>query len=163
MTTPSQLLRDEHLKFQPYVEQLRAVADSVGDTSIDVLRVEVDKLQHFLAHILLPHAHAEDREFYPLIERLLAAPGASGTMRRDHIEVARLTHELASARQQITGTVLGNAEQKALRRILYGLYAIVKLHFAKEDEVYFPLLDAKMTVQEVQALVELMDTTAKEI
>jgi len=29
--------------------------------------------------------------------------------------------------------------------VLYGLYAIVKLHFAKEEEVYLPILDQRLT------------------
>ncbi|MGZ9262923.1 MAG: hypothetical protein ACXW6V_25945, partial [Candidatus Binatia bacterium] len=27
-----------------------------------------------------------------------------------------------------------------LRRVLYGLYSVVKLHFAKEEEIYLPIL-----------------------
>jgi hypothetical protein len=47
-----------------------------------------------------------------------------------------------------------------LRRVLYGLYGIVKLHFAKEEEVYLPLLDTRLTPEEAQAMFTAMETAA---
>jgi hypothetical protein len=29
----------------------------------------------------------------------------------------------------------------AVRRVLYGLYALLKLHFEKEDAIYLPLVE----------------------
>ena len=49
-------------------------------------------------------------------------------------------------------------EERELRRVLYGLYAVVKLHFAKEEEVYLPLLDRELTADEAQALFERMES-----
>jgi hypothetical protein len=44
---------------------------------------------------------------------------------------------------------------------LYGLYALVKVHFAKEEEVYLPLLDARLTTGEAHAMFEAMEAAAK--
>jgi hypothetical protein len=52
--------------------------------------------------------------------------------------------------------------QLDLRRVLYGLYALVAVHFAKEEEVYLPLLDARLTTEEVAALFRDMETAAGE-
>jgi len=38
----------------------------------------------------------------------------------------------------------------------------VKLHFAKEEEIYLPLLDAKLTAEEAHAMFEAMEAAANE-
>jgi hypothetical protein len=52
---------------------------------------------------------------------------------------------------------------KTLRRILYGLYALVKVHFAKEEEIYLPLLETHLTGDEGRQLFESMERAAHEI
>jgi iron-sulfur cluster repair protein YtfE (RIC family) len=51
-------------------------------------------------------------------------------------------------------------EHRELRRILYGLYALVKLHFAKEEEIYLPLLDRRLSSEEGRDLFEAMEKEA---
>jgi hypothetical protein len=82
-------------------------------------------------------------------------------MSRDHVEIRRLTNELAALRTQITGGALSDDQARALRGLLYGFYAIVKLHFAKEEEVYLPLLDARLTPVEAQELFAAMERAAQ--
>lgn len=49
-----------------------------------------------------------------------------------------------------------------LKRVLYGLYTLVKVHFAKEEEVYLPLLDANLSVKEAREMFEAMEAAAGE-
>jgi hypothetical protein len=72
---------------------------------------------------------------------------------------ARLTEELGS---QLGGANLANAQAKALRRILYGLSALVRVHFAKEEEIYLPILDARLTTEEARRMFETMERAAQE-
>ena len=65
-------------------------------------------------------------------------------------------------RSKISETEITVQQANALRSVLYGLYAIVKLHFAKEEEVYLPLLDARLRPEEAQAMFEEMETAAQE-
>jgi hypothetical protein len=81
-------------------------------------------------------------------------------MRRDHVEVVRLAEELGILRGQLAGATLSDAHAKALRRVLYGLYALVTVHFAKEEEIYLPLLDARLTADEAQHMFAAMETAA---
>jgi iron-sulfur cluster repair protein YtfE (RIC family) len=53
-------------------------------------------------------------------------------------------------------------QSKALRRVLYGLYALVKVHFAKEEELYLPLLDARLSPAEAEHMFADMEKAAKE-
>jgi iron-sulfur cluster repair protein YtfE (RIC family) len=54
-------------------------------------------------------------------------------------------------------------EYRELRRILYGLYALVKLHFAKEEEIYLPLLDRRLSSEEGRDLFEAMEKEAARV
>ena len=36
--------------------------------------------------------------------------------------------------------------------MLYGLYALVSLHFAKEEEIYTPILERSLSVAEADAM-----------
>ena len=83
-------------------------------------------------------------------------------MSRDNQEIERLTQELGALRSQVAGESFGEAEVQALRRVLYGLYALVAVHFAKEEEVYLPLLDRRLTPNEALTMFEKMDQAAQE-
>ncbi len=90
----------------------------------------------------------------------MGAPEATATMSRDHVEVSQLTHELEGLRSNL-GNQKITAEQAAnLRRILYGLHTLVKVHFAKEEEVYLPLLDSRLTLDEANAMFTTMEAAA---
>lgn len=49
---------------------------------------------------------------------------------------------------------------KALQRVLYGLYALVKVHFAKEEEVYLPILEERLSPEEAREMFEAMERAA---
>jgi iron-sulfur cluster repair protein YtfE (RIC family) len=150
---PTDPLREEHRELLPHIEAFREIADSVGEVPADELGRGVNEAYEFLTHHLIPHAVAEDRVLYPTVEQVMGAPGATATMSRDHVEVVALTRELDT---------LGKDDLKALRRTLYGLYALVSLHFAKEEEIYVPLLDGKLTPDQAAELFERMEAAANE-
>ena len=162
MATTTQPLRDEHSELLPHVESLRATADSVGEASLDELRRAVDAAYDFLSGHLIPHAQAEERALYPVVGRVLGAREATATMVRDHVEVGRLTEELAALRARLADRALDDAQAKALRRVLYGLYALLKVHFAKEEEVYLPILDERLHAEEARQMFEAMEAAAHE-
>src|SRR5512142_402351 len=144
-------LREEHRTLLPHIERLRAVADEVGHIDAHALREKLDETYRFLSHDLVPHARAEDEVLYPEVARLLGGPRATATMSRDHVEVVALISELATLRS-FDGEPDGE-RQNALRRVLYGLYALVRTHFAKEEEIYVPLLDDRLTMDEGSDLI----------
>jgi iron-sulfur cluster repair protein YtfE (RIC family) len=160
--TATQPLRDEHRELLPQVEALRAAADAVGHASLEVVRPGVEAAHEFLRHHLIPHAEAEERALYPVVDRLLGAPGATATMSRDHVEVGALAGELARLRASLAAGPLPDPEVRELRRVLYGLYALLKVHFAKEEEVYLPLLDDRLTPAAAAEMFAAMERAAGE-
>ena len=160
MTTLTQPLRDEHKELYPELETLRLAAEAVKPVLLPADRRLIESSYGFLAHHLLPHAQAEEAALYPAVQRLMGAPSGTATMSRDHVEVERLTAELGALRDGLTGMSLAEEQVHALRRVLYGLYAVVKLHFAKEEEVYLPLLDAGLQPEDAREMFERMEAAA---
>ncbi len=91
----------------------------------------------------------------------MGAPEATATMSRDHVEVGRLTEELGSLRSHLVGAGVSASQEKALRRALYRLSAVVRVHFAKEEEIYLPILDAGLTPKEAHRMFEAMERRHK--
>lgn len=162
MALPTQPLRDEHKELLPHIEKLRVAADLVGEASPEALSRSVDEAYEFLTRHLIPHAHAEDHALYPVVAKVMGAPQATATMSRDHVEVGRLTQELDTLRLRVARNEITGLNMKELRRVLYGLYALVKVHFAKEEEVYLPLLDERLNPLEARQMFTAMERAAGE-
>jgi len=160
MTTLTQPLRDEHKELFPSVDQIRQVAERISDAPVAEIRRGVEEVYDFLAHHLKPHAEAEDAALYPVVQKVLGSPNATKTMSRDHVEVGRYIEELASLKKNINGAALTAEQVKSLRRVLYGVYALVKVHFAKEEEVYLPILDQRLTPESAQEMFDAMEDAA---
>jgi iron-sulfur cluster repair protein YtfE (RIC family) len=155
MNTLTQPLRDEHKELIPHIEQILKVADSLLDAPLDQARDGIQEVYEFLAYHLIPHAQAEEAALYPVVQQVLGSPEATCTMSRDHVEVGRYVEELDVLRQD-----LSPRNSKSLQRVLYGVYALVKVHFAKEEEVYLPMLDERLSPEQARAMFEAMEAAA---
>jgi hemerythrin-like domain-containing protein len=163
MATITQPLREEHKELLPQVELLCLAGDAVSGTAVsDTLRQIASDAYNFLEHHLIPHAQAEDQALYPVVQQVMGAPQATATMKRDHQEVGDLTAQLKALLPVLEKGALSVNQANDLRRILYGLYSLVKVHFAKEEEIYLPLLDANLTLAEANDMFEKMETAAGE-
>jgi iron-sulfur cluster repair protein YtfE (RIC family) len=155
MNTLTQPLRDEHKELIPHIEKILEVANSVPEASLEQIRAGVKDVYEFLAYHLIPHAQAEDAALYPTVQKVLGSPDATKTMSRDHVEVGRYIAELAELQQDISPRNF-----KSLQRVLYGVYALVKVHFAKEEEVYLPFLEERLSPEEAKAMFAAMESAA---
>ena len=155
MKTLTQPLRDEHKELVPHIERILEVANSLPEASLEQIRDGVGEVYEFLAYHLIPHAQAEDAALYPAVQKVLGSPDATKTMSRDHVEVGRYIEELAELQRDIFPRNF-----KSLQRVLYGLYALVKVHFAKEEEVYLPILEERLSLEEVNEMFETMEAAA---
>jgi iron-sulfur cluster repair protein YtfE (RIC family) len=132
-------MRTEHQHLMASVESLREAGDAAGSETWESAEDKAEQALSMLKTELLPHAYLEDEHLYPLVARIMGSPQATRTMSRDHVEVARLTRQLEWALQQ--------SDTVSMRRLLYGLYHIVRLHFAKEEEIYLPLLERQADLE----------------
>ena len=156
----TQPLREEHKELAPHIEAIGTAGDAVAVAPRAELIEKVHASHEFLTAHLIPHAVAEDKVLYVEVDRLIGSNGsthATDTMRRDHAEVVALTEQLGTLAEKLQQRELMPAEQQDLRQVLYALNGIIDLHFAKEEEVYLPLLDRKLTAEEAQRMFEQME------
>jgi len=89
---------------------------------------------------LLPHERAEETQLYPALAGPLGSSEATATMSRTHAEIQRLSDriglQMALAR---TNGEIQHDQVDDLLACLYGLYALLRLHFVQEEENYFTL------------------------
>ncbi len=160
MPSKMQALQDEHAELFPHVGQLRTTAEKITGNNARLLRELIAPNVEFLADHLIIHAKAEDEVLYPAVEIAMKAPGATATMAREHIEVNTLTEELAALMNAIPASGPSTAQITDARRLLFGLYALVGSHFAKEEEVFVPALEAAFSQAEVDKLYAGMEAAA---
>jgi heavy metal translocating P-type ATPase len=138
----AQQFRSQHGTLRPQVERIREVADRLDELDPARTMEVLEEVDRFLVEELGPHEAAEDAVLYPIIDRALGGADATGTMSRGHGEIARLSrriHTLVTTLDPDEGPDVDDLRE--LRRLLYGLHAILRLHFAQEDESYFTLAD----------------------
>jgi iron-sulfur cluster repair protein YtfE (RIC family) len=133
--------RTEHASLRPDVDRLVAVADQIGVVTPERALELVKEVRQFLVDELLPHEQAEDAELYPALERVLGGDDTTGTMSRGHAEIAHLTHRLGRVIDDIDDDRLEGEDATDVLRLLYGLHAVLVLHFSQEDESYLSLAD----------------------
>lgn len=142
-------LHAEHAKLEAALGQLRATADGLqglpGARALDMLRA----VQALVQDRLLRHELEDGAGLYPRIEKALGGDDPIGALHRSHREItimaarlARMVDDLGAAPPE---GELDAATTHAFQRLLYGLEAILRLHFAQEDELYQSLAEAGPT------------------
>ena len=131
-------LRAEHDAVLPVIEQIRSVADvlSTRDCDLAPVRTLLDRLEGEL----LPHERADEELLVPLVGRALGGTDATAAMSRTHAEIE---HQVSKLRRLLTGLEADAVQPEdvvELRRLLYGLYAVLRLHNAQEEEGAFSLV-----------------------
>lgn len=155
----TQALRDAHRHMSAEIGIIRRAADQVSDRPGPEVGEGVEAILSFLTDTLAPHAQAEEDVLYPAVARALGAVNATATMVQDHHRLRAMTAELEDLHPRLTGDVeLTPDEVTSLRRILYGLHALVTVHLMKEEEVYLPILDECLSPEQGARLAEEMDT-----
>ncbi len=132
--------RTEHSRIWADLERLRQAADHLGadgSRSLD----EVREVHRLLVEEVAPHEQAEEREFYPALNRLLGGQDPTGTMSRAHAEIAEQIRRLGQLLDDVGPGGPDVELLTELRRTLYGLHAILSLHTAQEEEGYLSLTD----------------------
>ncbi len=156
-----QSTQQEHDVLRHYCDTVYEVADAVGGIPSPALHQRIRDVQTFLTHHLLPHAEAEDRVIYPLLAKTLGTLEGISAMNRDHVEIRHFADELAELEPRLSGPRLRSADAKALRRVLYGLAAILRLHLAQED-VYLRLLNVHLTPDAAQSAWDALQDATRE-
>jgi heavy metal translocating P-type ATPase len=141
----------EHDQMRDDLSILRDVAQQVSAGERSAALVTLVAADGFLQDTLLPHEDAEDTALYPALARPLGSPEATATMSRMHAEIHRLAQRLHSHREMAETAGAVTAEQSDdLLACLYGLYALLCLHFVQEEENFFVLAPSSVSARHAE-------------
>jgi iron-sulfur cluster repair protein YtfE (RIC family) len=162
MTALSVATALRHHELRLDLDRLRSWADEIGVVPLATMQRRLDAANELLMTRLLPHALAENEIVYPVVKRFVGAH-AIEMLQRDHGEMMKLTAELSALRRAVGADEVGPRLAIDARRILYGLYMLADLHFDKEEEIVFPVLDSRCTLAETADLGSSMERAAARI
>ncbi len=128
--------RDEHREFMPWLARIRGAADRIEALTPLEAREELDQIRWFLTERLVRHEEEEEAAVYPVVARLMGGEDPMGTMARAHMEIEHLSRVFVHLLEALPAEGPGPDDLVDLRRVLYGLHAILRLHFAQEEEAY---------------------------
>jgi heavy metal translocating P-type ATPase len=138
--------REEHRQLSPEIKQIRHIADQLDHMSPVRARFEIEQVHRFLTEKILPHNASEDTTVYPMVAQLIGGEDPTAPMSRAHLEIAHMVRVLGRHLAELPPEGPGPEDIRDLRRILYGLDAILRLHFIQEDEAYLALIDGQPIV-----------------
>ena len=130
----------EHDGLRDSIGLLRAAADRLAAGNNAAALQTLARAHTVLADQILPHEQAEEAQLYPALAGPLGSGEATATMSRTHAEIQRLSDRIGAqlALAQARGAIQPDQVDDLLA-CLYGLYAVLRLHFVQEEENYFTL------------------------
>ncbi len=128
-------LAGDHRDTLSLVERVRDVADELDDAgALEPVR----RLLTDLDTTLLPHERAEEQELIPALTRITGNTDASGALSRSHAEIE---HHVSALHRLLDEPGADADTVTDVRRTLYGLYGVLRLHNALEEEGAFALIE----------------------
>ncbi len=132
-------LRRDHQRLIPRLDSLHQVADALDTMnpveSLSALR----DVEHFLVDDIVPHESKDEIEIYPQVTAILPGEDPMAMMSRTHREIFHLVELFQRQLENLPDSGPDLADIRDLRRTLYGLHAILELHFDQEEELYASL------------------------
>jgi len=156
MATLRTTSEDHRARLQPHVDRLLVLAEMVGTVDCSAIHAVFEDEYAFIVGQLVPHMQAIEGTLYGRLEELMEGRHSMAPMRQEHEAVGRLVEELGRYREHAEGCRWSAIEGMALRRALYRLHSILKVHLA-EEELYLGVLDQNLTDAEKELLARGID------
>ena len=129
-------LHAEHRRLGPALERLRNLADQIDTLTPPQLRDALADVHHFLMTDLLEHERLDEEDIYPTIAAQLSGEDPLGALSRTHQEIFHLARLLTLLIGEWPEAGPDPHDLPDIRRLLYSLHAVLRLHFAQEEELY---------------------------
>ncbi len=154
--TLPQVTHEHHERILHHVDRMPALADRLLTAPAADVRPDLAELSEFFTGSLLSHIDASERTMYPELERMFQNRHSMAPMRREHGEVRELiaTYVQLAGEFQTQPMTLGRS--LAIRRVMFQLYAILKIHLA-EEEAYLRIVDRGVTGDVAELMAAAME------
>ena len=147
---------DHHALLLPHVDRLLDLAEMIGQVDCSAIHELFDAEYAFIVGQLAPHMEAIEQTLYGQLEQLLEHRHSMAPMREEHATMRQLIAELGEYRPHAERCSWDTAEGLALRRALYRLHSILKVHLA-EEELYLAVLERGLSDEEKDLLARGLD------
>ena len=134
-------LRAEHRELAPALARIRQLADGIDALAAGNASAELEATRSFLVDDLMQHERQEDRTIYPMLASAIGNDDATAALHRTHTEIFHLIGLYDRLVGDLPPEGPAREDLVDLRRVLYGLDAILRLHMAQEEELYVSLGD----------------------
>jgi len=145
-----------HALMMPHVDRLLTLAEMVGRVECKALHALYNEEYGFVAGHLIPHIDAVETNLYERLETIMTPRHTMVPMREEHQIVRVLIAELGAYQVHEADCTWNEMEGLGLRRALYRLHALLKVHLAEEEQ-YLAVLDRNLTDAEKDALARRLD------
>jgi hemerythrin-like domain-containing protein len=162
MSPPVRTVRREHEAFVRELIGVREAADAVGEEGCREMARRTGAIHEFLAHRLMPHAVAEDVILFPAL-REESESAHTVAMTQCHRQIARLTDDLEQANARLSQGEESRDLDCELRRILYGVHALLAAHFDEAEDVFRQTLGRHLSASDREVLFRRLDGSAEEV
>ena len=142
---------DHNARLMPHVDQLRVLAEMIGEVDCEAIHGVFEEEYLIVTRQLIPQMETFETLLYGQLETLMGGRHSMMPMREEHRAMRGLIEELGHYRQHVEGCRLTGVEALALRRALYRLYSILKVHIA-EEELYVGVLEQHLSDEQKDAL-----------
>ncbi|CAN5637545.1 heavy metal translocating P-type ATPase [soil metagenome] len=126
----------EHRELAGGIARLRRIADGLDTLEPAAAAEELRTMRAFLVDTLVPHEEEEDRTVYPILSTAIGTDDATAALHRTHTEIFHLIRLFGRIVDETGADGPEPEDRTDLRRALYGLDAILRLHMAQEEELY---------------------------
>jgi iron-sulfur cluster repair protein YtfE (RIC family) len=130
---PTEPFRKEHEQLLDHIEHLAEAAREMPRLSAEERKALRQRILGFLRGTLIPHAKAEEEVLYPEWAKLVGFADAAAPMIHDHEAIVARIERLERAEVH---------DVDSLQELLYGLHALISVHFRKEEDLQLPAFDA---------------------
>ncbi len=140
-------LTAEHQALASGMNHIRTTADRLDVLPAADAMVELRSVHVFLTDDLLPHEVEEDRTIHPAVAIALGSDDATAALHGTHNEIFRLARVFGHLVDELDAGGPTPDDWPDLRRVLYGLDAILRLHMAQEEELYASISESGADVE----------------
>ncbi|HEY8569383.1 heavy metal translocating P-type ATPase [Microbulbifer sp.] len=136
-------LRMQHSELQPVLDRLEQACTTLNGGLHPSTSDEINAVSRVIREQLLPHEREDEEQLYPALAPMVRGFDPMGAMSHTHREIFRLARRYEQLADNLAGVQPDELQLQELRRLLFSLIAIVRLHFAQEEELYFTLSDSQ--------------------
>jgi iron-sulfur cluster repair protein YtfE (RIC family)/uncharacterized membrane protein len=134
-------LEAEHAELRPLIAGLQRTADGLDGMEPATIRSSVEALVDRLEVKLLAHEQEEETRIYPMLSKAMGDGDPMAVLSGAHREIFHLVRLLRRQTSALAADGADPDDLRDIRRVLYGLHAILSLHMDQEEEIYQTIAD----------------------